>query len=225
MTSEYTAQQPAGDYPPPPQRSGQQPASDGDIDSPVHYTRDPHKLIAYLIPFPKPEVKGSTAQNLPPRFLIYTPPPPPLKAPDEGTKEGKAHKIQRKWQDEVRSAKTSDAKTMSWKGLKSKATRGIDKAMGHTKTSNLEFVNRLSGGGDDSHSDDGHEGEDTHKTVGLEEMVIVYPSNMQLTPEQLRQEFVDQLMRTKSKSEKDAVLATGLLPVAACIDVGSIAGA
>lgn len=189
-----------------------------DINSPVHYARDPHKLVAYLVPFPKPQIKGVPAEGIPLRFLLYTPPPPPLKAPKEGDKESKAHKIQRKWQEEVRSAKTSDAKTASWKGLKSKATRGINIAMGYTKTSNLEFVNRLGGGGDDEkHADD--EGHETHKTVGLEELVIVYPSDLKLSSDQLRQEFVDNLMRTKSKAQKDAVLATGLLPVSACIDV------
>ncbi|KAF1348703.1 hypothetical protein BDV97DRAFT_354154 [Delphinella strobiligena] len=188
-----------------------------DINSPVHYARDPHKLVAYLVPFPKPQIKGVPGEGIPLRFLLYTPPPPPLKAPKEGDKESKVHKIQRKWQEEVRSAKTSDAKTASWKGLKSKATRGINIAMGYTKTSNLEFVNRLGGGGDDEkHAD---EGDETHKTVGLEELVIVYPSDLQLSPDKLRQEFVDNLMRTKSKAQKDAVLATGLLPVSACIDL------
>lgn len=227
-TQQQQQQQPGGLYPPPPKRPGsfQRSNSDVDISSAIHYTRDPHRLVAYLVPFPKPNLNGIPPESIPPRFLIYTPPPPPLKAPSEGEKEGKVHKLQRKWQEEVRSAKTSDAKTASWKGLKSKATRGINIAMGYTKTSNLEFVNRLSGSGDDSaankHANDGHhEGEETHKTVGLEEMMIIYPSGFNATPETLRQEFVDNLMRTKTKAERDAVIATGLLPVSACIDVSS----
>ncbi|KAL1311213.1 hypothetical protein AAFC00_001405 [Neodothiora populina] len=212
-------------FPPPPERPGsfQSAHSDVDVSSPGHYTRDPHKLTAYLIPFPRPTLKGVATEALPPRFLIYTPPPPPLKPPKEGEKESKVHKLQRKWQGEVRSAKTSDAKTASWQGLKAKATRGINVAMGYTKTSNLEFVNRLGGSSDDTaagtSAENGNHGAETHKTVKLEEIVIVYPSDFASTPEALRKEFVESLMRTKSKAERDAVLATGLLPVSAAIDL------
>lgn len=209
-------------YPAPPQRPGSVSSTHSDIDSPVHYTRDPHKLVAYLVPFPKPQLKGIPADALPPRFLIYTPPPPPLSLGSlkEGEKEGKVHKIQRKWEAEVRAAKTSDAKTASWKGVKSKATRGISKAMSMTKNSNLEFLNRIGDGGDDKHAEDGkHEDEETHRTVGLEEMALVYSPGMNRTPDQLRQDFIDSMLRSKTKAQRDAIIATGLLPVSACIDV------
>lgn len=208
------------EYPVPPRRPGSVSSATSDIDSPVHYTRDPHKLVAYLVPFPKPQIKGIPADALPPRFLIYTPPPPPLSAPQEGEKEGKVHKIQRKWEAEVRAAKTSDAKTASWQGVKSKATRGISKAMSMTKTSNLEFLNRIGDGSDDKHADDGkHEGEETKKTVGLTDMILIYAPSMNRTPEQLRQEFIESMIRSKTKAQKDAIIATGLLPVSACIDL------
>ena len=98
------------------------------------------------------------------------------------------HKIQRKWQEEVRSAKTSTAKTASWQGVKSKATKGIDWAMSKTTTSSLDFLNRMgndhqpqrsksSTGG--THSEDEfEEGETTKKTVSLSDMVLVYPSSI-----------------------------------------------
>jgi hypothetical protein len=106
-------------FPEPPRRKSMQFGEDA--TSPVHYMRDPHKLVAYLVPFPKPEIhKGllhkADAANIPDRFLIYTPPAPPLVAPKEGEKEDKMRKLQRKWQQEVREAKTSDAKVTSWKG-------------------------------------------------------------------------------------------------------------
>jgi hypothetical protein len=79
------------------------------LSNPVHYTRDPHKLVAYLVPFPKRRIHmpSATLSQVPPRFLIYTPLPPPLQKPVEGVKEERIHKIQRKWEAEVRAAKNS----------------------------------------------------------------------------------------------------------------------
>lgn len=212
----------SGGYPVPPRRHSAQ-FGDDDPSSPIHYTRDPHKLVAYLVPFPKPVIKGVAPAAIPDRFLIYTPPPPPLSKPQEGEKEDKLHKVQRKWQEEVRAAKTSEAKTASWKGVKSKATKGISYVMSKTTTSNLDFVNRIPGAkadSKDSHADDGvHEGDTTHKTVGLEEMVLVYPSSYGASPDQVKMEFINTMMRTKSKAQRDAVIATGLLPVSAAIDI------
>lgn len=202
---------------------------DDDPSNPIHYTRDPHKLVAYLVPFPKPQLKGIDPSRIPDRFLIYTPPPPPLQKPVGTDKEGKLHKVQRKWEEEVRTAKTSDAKTASWKGVKSKATRGISTAMQYTTSSNLDFLGRLSTGNksDTSISDGGHSsGEEdpahpgtTHKTVGVTEMVLIYPPTMSESQEQLRAEFVNTMLRTKTKAQKDAVISTGLIPVAFAIDV------
>jgi hypothetical protein len=210
-------------YPAPPQRRSSVRSSNEDISSAVHYTRDPHKLTAYLISFPKPTLHGISPDSIPTRYLIYTPPPPPLKAPQEGEKEAKVHKLQRKWQEEVRSAKTSTAKTASWQGVKGKATKAIDVAMGWTKTSNLEFINRIDVEGDKeskAHAPDGHaEGEETHRTVGLEEMVLVYNSSIGSSPDQLKVEFVESMMRSKSKAQRDSIIATGLLPVSAAIDI------
>jgi len=209
---------------------------DDDPSNPVHYTRDPHKLIAYLVPFPKPQLKGVPPENIPDRFLIYTPPPPPLSKPAEGEKENKIHKLQRKWQEEVREAKTSTAKTASWKGVKSKATKGISWAMSQTVSSNLEFLNRIGATSDDdnhnnrkpatssgkrgSHSDDEvEEDATTKKTVGLSEMIMVHPHSIPGTEDQIREEFVNSMLRSKSKAQKDAVIATGLLPVGFAIDI------
>lgn len=146
-----------------------------DISSPIHFTRDPKKLVGYLVPFPKPKLPNVPAEQIPTRYLIYTPPPPPIRSdwkPREGEKEGKIHKVQRKWEEELRQAKTQNVKTMSWKGVKGKVTKGINWGMSQTKTSNLEFLNRIGGQQEeDSHAEDGHvEGEETKKTVKLEEV-------------------------------------------------------
>ncbi|KAK5115100.1 hypothetical protein LTR62_001797 [Meristemomyces frigidus] len=208
--------------PPPPLRQRLSVDQQQDISSPIHYSRDPHRLVAYLVPFPRPT--GALIGTYPARFLIYTPPPPPLSKPNEGEKENKMHKIQRKWQDEVKEAKTSTAKTMSWKGVKSKATKGISWGMGQTKTSSLEFLNRIGAGEQaaqtDGHAEDGqNEGEQTKATVKLEEMLLVYPASMPGDSATIREEFVNTMMRSKSKAERDAIIATGLLPVAGAIDI------
>ena len=201
--------------------------------------RDPHKLVAYLVPFPKPSLwkkaNGTDGgQEVPDRFLIYTPPPPPLSAPAEGEKEDKMHKLQRKWQQEVRDAKSSDAKITSWKGIKSRATKGIDSAMGWTTSSNLDFLTRVP---DQSSNkpllksnkeptperelgDDDANAEPTFKkTVGLEEMILIYPSSMPGDESALRAEFISSMLRSKSAAQRDAIIATGLLPVSAAIDI------
>ncbi|KAI7337705.1 hypothetical protein KC315_g2137 [Hortaea werneckii] len=209
--------------PPPPQRKRTSFGGE-DIASPIHYTRDPHRLVAYLVPFPKPKLAEASAKpDIPERFLIYTPPPPPLSKPEQNQQEGHVHKVQRKWEEEIREAKTSDAKTMSWKGLKGKATKGINWGISQTKTSNAEFLNRMTpSGGNDEHDDnraeESHEDENTKPTVKLEELMLVYPSSMPKDPDQLRQEFVNTMLRSKSKAEKDAIIATGLLPVSFAID-------
>jgi hypothetical protein len=218
-------------YPPPPQRRISN--FGDDVSSPVHYMRDPHKLIVYLVPFPKPDIHKYHSEkddtfDIPDRFLIYTPPPPPLVPPKEGEKEARMHKLQRKWQEEVREAKLSDAKVTSWKGVKSRATKGISTAMGWTTTSSLDFLNRVPGNKPstsrsttpDPHSEDSHqEGEQTDKTVGLEELILIYPSSHPGSETEIRKEFIDNMLRSKTKAQKDAIIATGLIPVSFAIDV------
>lgn len=214
-------------YGPPPVRKSAEYGED--LSSPIHYVRDPHKLIAYLVPFPKPA--NAPAEGFPQRFMIYTPPPPPIPPAKEGVKEDRMTRVQRKWQTEVREAKQSDAKVTSWKGVKSRATKGINAAMGWVTTSNLDFLTRVPGedapkGKEnqavavDSHADDGlYSDPTTKKTVGLEEMVLIYPSTMPGSEQQIREEFVGTMMRSKSKAQRDAVIGTGLLPVSLAVDL------
>lgn len=42
---------------------------------------------------------------------------------------------------------------------------------------------------------------------------------MSETPDQIREEFVNTMLRSKSKAQRDAIIATGLLPVSFAIDV------
>lgn len=211
--------------PRPPQNFNNAFAANDDPSDPIHYTRDPHKLVGYLVPFPKPQLPGVDPSTIPTRFLIYTPPPPPLSAPKEGEKEGKLHKVQRKWQDEVRSAKASNAKVASWQGVKSRATKAIAWGVNQTTTSNLEFLGRVSDNNKDSRSPspDSPTPTDTSpttkKTVGVSEILLVYPPSMNMNDTQMREEFVNTMLRTKSKAQRDSIIATGLLPVSFGIDI------
>lgn len=242
-------QHPSSETPlqPPPVRTTLAHFADDDVSNPVSYVRDPHVLVAYLVPFPTPHLPAETLKtktgdtiSIPPRFFIYTPPPPPLVKPAEGEKESTTHKLQRKWQEEVREAKTSDAKVASWKGIKGKATKGINWAIGKTTSAELDFLTRIpnasggskktkgqgggasrSGSSSDATPDSDHESGQisTGKTVGLSEMVLVYPPSLGNDTDKLRQEFVESMLRTKSKAQKDAIIATGLMPVALAVDI------
>ncbi|WOO82475.1 uncharacterized protein LOC62_04G005963 [Vanrija pseudolonga] len=231
-----------------------------DDNAPDEFIRDPHKLIAYLVPLPPPGNFNADTKPPPLRFLTYTPPPPPLvKTPDEDA--GKVHKVlhkaQYKWQEEVREAHETNAKVTSWKGFKSRLTKAIDWGMSKTTSADLDFVNRIPSDGDkvhhkpantstnsstnstttkaadgssddpqrlstDSHHvfhDDGvHEEETTKATVKLDELVLIYPITMDKTEKEIREEFINSLMRTKTKAQRDAVIATGLLPVSVAVD-------
>ena len=221
-------------FAPPPQRINQAFGAD-DPSDPLHYTRDPHKLIAYIIPLPIPVLKTAPAGGIPHRFLIYTPPAPPLKKPvlQAGQKEDKVQMAQRKWQEQVRKAKTSNEKVTSFKGLHHRMVKTANKGMGLTTSANLDFLGRVSPNKSPAgsrattperlHADDGvQEGHETEKTVPVDEMIFVYPASMGTDEAALREEFINTMMRTKSKAQKDAVIATGLIPVGFGIDFVSL---
>jgi hypothetical protein len=246
--------------------------------------REPGKLTAYLIPLPKPRLKGVNAADIPTRFVIYTPPPPPLSKPAPGEKESHWHKTQRKWQEDVRKATISNASAVTWKGVKAKATRAIGKGVSMTKTSNLEFLDRVSDGAIasavprsssssgsstppaspsrnsiaslDAPARNSHDRDVNGLSANgieppprspartasvtrsipaftgcprsakppkhLEALKLVYPPSLALSPDAVRAEFTASLLRTRARSQRDAVVASSLLPLAAAVDVSLI---
>lgn len=247
------------------------------------HSRELGKLTAYLIPLPKPRLKGVNAADIPTRFVIYTPPPPPLSKPAPGEKESHWHKTQRKWQEDVRKATISNASAATWKGVKAKATRAIGKGVSMTKTSNLEFLDRVSDGAIasavpssssssgstppaspsrnsiaslDAPARNSHDRDvnglnangieppprspartasatsSTSAFTGcprsakppkrLEALKLVYPPSLTLSPDAVRAEFTASLLRTRARSQRDAVVASSLLPLAAAVDVSLI---
>ncbi|PVI07144.1 hypothetical protein DM02DRAFT_609123 [Periconia macrospinosa] len=257
------------------------------------HTRELGKVTAYLVPFPKPRIKGVKPEDIPDRFLIYTPPLPPLLKPAPGEKETHWHKTQRQWQEETRKATIQRASKSSWQGLKAGTSNLVQKGVNKTKSTSLEFLERASGDmetlepadesvktPDDkateadqtsqprtgavelpteaptlstaelpadmpsselrpdsapvfsnttntpinnarkSKSKDKDKNKDTDSTKpkGLSDLTLIYPPSLALTPEQIRTEFSETLIRTATSSRKDALLASTLVPLAAGLD-------
>lgn len=207
----------------------------GDTTHPVEYTRNHERLIAYLVPFPTPDLREGFLQTVDPvaipnRFLIYTPPPPPLLTPKEGEKkEGKLHKVQRKWQQEVRKAKTSDIDKKSWRGIRYASSRGVDRGIGWVTTSNLDFLCRIPKDSKVKHSsattspaNGVDENANTNGTGRLEELVLVHPNSLPGTADEVQREFINSLQRSKKRAYRDAIIATVLFPVAVAIDTVAV---
>lgn len=172
----------------------------------VGYTRDPERLIAYLIPLPPPSSKGQTL-DVPQRYMIYTPPAPHLLKPNTaaggsgGGKEGKRHKAKRLVQQEVRKAKTYDGRTLSLRGLHYKAVRGCDRAVAAIKSPDITFLNRV-------------------PRKHVTELVLIHPASVLVdhSPREVRDEVGAQLARTKKRAARDSIISTLLFPPSLVID-------
>jgi hypothetical protein len=221
----------------------------------LKHTREAGKLTAYLVPLPKPRLKGIRPEDIPTRFMVYTPPLPPLSKPAPGEKESHWHKTQRTWQEDVRKATMTNASKATWKGMKAKGTILIGKGVNMTRSSNVEFLDRVSGGtisstteSEDLDTENGSRPTSpasslrpTTSTSGsisscprrsststsldkdlkpksLEDLTLIYPPSLDLSPEDIRAEFVSSLLRTRSQSRKDAIVASSLIPFAAGVD-------
>ena len=133
--------------------------------------------------------------------------------------------VQRKWEDQLRKAKNSEEKSTSFKGIHHKMVRATNKGMSLTTSANLDFLGRASPGSsrpttpERKHADDGVQApNEAAATVPVDEMLFIYPASMGTDEVAIREEFVNTLMRTKSKAQRDSVIATGLVPVGFGID-------
>ncbi|KAI6715259.1 hypothetical protein JHW43_002236 [Diplocarpon mali] len=160
----------------------------------LKYARDPQTLIAYLIPLPKPKLSENEGR-LPERFLIYTPPQPHLLKPAKGVKEPKKHWCKRKLQGEVQKAEKYDGKTLSWRGLHSKTTKGVVWAIHRIKATDITEV---------------------------DEIVLVYPNWATQTIPEVHSELIARVDRAKKRASKEAAISTILLPVTLAIDTVAV---
>ncbi|KAK0099345.1 hypothetical protein ONS95_006294 [Cadophora gregata] len=170
-------------------------------DPALKYSRHPERLVAYLIPLPKPKLTKQLerADELPERYLLYTPPRPHLLKPVKGVKEKKTHWGRRKLQEQVEQAKKYDGKTFSWRGLHSKTTRGVMWAIHRIRATDIVFLGRI-------------------ENKEVNEIVLVYPNTVTHSIPEVRDEFIAQITRTKRRAAKETAISTFLLPVTLVID-------
>lgn len=174
----------------------------GDIPiNTVGYARNPQRLVAYLIPLPAP-IRQGQKMDVPQRYMLYTPPAPHLLKPeDPKVKEGKRHRVKRFGQEQIKKAKTYEGKTLSLKGLHSKTLRGVDWAVAKIKGSDITFFSRV-----------------PRKDVN--ELILIHPASVLTyqSPEQVQEEFTDQLGRTKRKARKHSAISLALFVPGIVID-------
>jgi hypothetical protein len=202
----------------PPRRRGS--LGQVEVSPTVQYRRDLEKMMAYLVPLPKPELPPVLTDSIPQRFMIYTPPAPPFLSKPESKREGIVHWIKRHWYKELREAKMRElkkgkVKPSVFRRAKWRGTKATGWGMAKAKSSNLEFLNRVAGMQDaaDEHAQDVYS-----KLVSPKEIILVHPSTMQTTEEQLRNEFIGSMLRTRSKAYKDSIIAALLFGPAIVVD-------
>lgn len=182
----------------------------GDIPlNTVPYARQPTRLVAYLLPLPAPTSQGQTL-TVPQRFMLYTPPAADLLKPSSAAdssgggggvvKEGKRHRLKRVAQKEMRKAKTYEGKTVSLRGLHSKALRGVDWAVAAIKNADITFFARV-----------------PRKKPAIDELVLIHPP-VEGEEAVVPAEFKAQLARVQRKAARDSVISVGLFVPAIVID-------
>ncbi|EPQ56935.1 hypothetical protein GLOTRDRAFT_115070 [Gloeophyllum trabeum ATCC 11539] len=166
-----------------------------DTPDPVSASLPPatHPTVALLIPFPPPShATDKQASKLPP-FVLYAPLAAPLQKPQEGEKEGLAHKAQRKWQEEERGARERGT------GFKAKAVGLISKGMAATKNSRIEFLVR------------------TPNKKKLKELRMIYPASYSAAD--IKDLFTDMIKKAKAGAIRNGIVSTAMLPFVLAFDV------
>lgn len=151
----------------------------------VGYRRNPETVIAFLVPLPKPTIQGSTL-DIPPKYFLYVPPPPPLVKPKRG-KEAYARRAHRVWQQNVRKAKANahNGKRVSLSALHSATIRGCIWASEKRKGTDdgAIFLGRIQ-----------------PETVAHLVMIHPWALSVDQTPEEILKTFRAQITANKAKS-------------------------
>lgn len=169
--------------------------------SDLQYSRGATRVMAYMIPMPQP-LKNGVLQDIPQRYMLYMPPAPDLLKPTEkGSKERKREKAVRRWQQEVRKAKTFNGKVVSLGGIQSVSIRGAVWVLSIIKPSDVTFLSRV-----------------PRKSV--KSLVLVHPDRPHTqSPDDMFNSVKGELSRTKSRTKRDFWIGTALLPFTFTIDL------
>lgn len=167
----------------------------------LQYSRNPTRVMAYMIPLPQP-LRNGVVQDVPQRYMLYMPPAPDLLKPtDKTTKERKRDKAVRRWQREVRKAKTFNGRVVSLGGIQSVSIRGAVWVLSVIKPSDVTFLSRV-----------------PRKSV--KSLVLVHPEGPATrSTDDMFRDVKGELSRTKSRTKRDFWIGTALLPFTFTIDL------
>lgn len=167
----------------------------------LQYSRNPTRVMAYMIPLPQP-LKNGILQDVPQRYMLYMPPAPDLLEPtDKNIKERKRDKAVRRWQQEVRKAKTYNGRVVSLGGIHSASIRGAVWVLSIIKPSDVTFLSRV-----------------PRKSV--KSLVLIHPEGPSTrSTDDMFHNVKGELSRTKSRTKRDFWIGTALLPMTFTIDL------
>lgn len=170
---------------------------------PIIFYRSDERVMAYMIPLPQPVRPSGIPIDVPQRYMLYLPPAPDrLKpSPSSGTKERKRDKCVRKWQAEVRKAKTTQNRSKtSFSGIYHATVRGAVYCLALIQRSELTFLSRL-----------------PRKT--LRDLCFVHPA-AERTAERAKFELVkEEFRRNNHVAKRDFWIGAAVLPFAQGIDI------
>lgn len=215
-TKQVSFAAPTSRAPPPPQHQDAPPPQQhmSGALSDIQYSRDTARVMAYMIPLPQPlnkdgAVAGQDAPLVPQRYMLYMPPKADLLKPAEnsGTKERKRDKAVRRWQQEVRKAKTYNGRVVSLGGAQSVSIRGAVWVLSVIKPADVTFLSRV-----------------PRKSV--RSLVLVHPEPrggphdaQSESAEEMFRNVKGELSRTRSRTKRDFWIGTALLPITFTIDL------
>lgn len=170
---------------------------------PINFYRSEEHILAYMIPFPQPVRPSGIPIDVPQRYMLYLPPAPDrLKpSPTSGIKERKRDKCARKWQTEVRKAKTTQNRSKaSFSGIYHATIRGAVYCLALIQRSELTFLSRL-----------------PRKT--LRDLCFVHPAAERTEERQKFELVTEEFRRNKHVAKRDFWIGAVILPFAQGVDI------
>lgn len=167
----------------------------------IQYSRNETRVMAYMIPLPQP-LRNGVVQDVPQRYMLYMPPAPDLLKPtDKNIKERKRDKAVRRWQQEVRKAKTYNGRVVSLGGMQSVSIRGAVWVLSIIKPSDVTFLSRV-------------------PRRSVKSLILIHPEGPPAqSTDDMFHSVKGELSRTKSRAKRDFWIGTALLPITFTIDL------